>query len=79
GLARLGRGPLALVDVLGHAVHYDQTHTAQALAGSGVRCPPLAEYLPVLVRYVLDVTRGTTTPTVPVTEDADVHDPLDEA
>jgi dephospho-CoA kinase len=81
GLARLGRGPLALVDVLGHAVHYDQTHTAQALAGSGVRCPPLAEYLAVLVRYVLDVTRGTTSPsiTAPQDADADVHDSLDEA
>ncbi len=79
GLARLGRGPLALVDVLGHAVHYDQTHTAQALAGTGVRCPPLADYLPVLVRYVLDVTRGTTTPTVPTPDEADVNDPLDKS
>ncbi len=58
GLSRLGKGPLALVDVLGHTVHYDQTNTAQALAGSTLRCPPLADYLPVLVRYVLDVARG---------------------
>ncbi|HEY0477392.1 MAG TPA: dephospho-CoA kinase [Kofleriaceae bacterium] len=74
GLSRLGRGPLAFVDVLDHAVHYDQTHTAQALAGTGVRCPPLAEYLPALVRYVLDVTRVV----VPEAVD-DISDPLDRA
>jgi dephospho-CoA kinase len=74
GLARLGRGPLAFVDVLDHAVHYDQTNTAQALAATTVRCPPLAEYLPVLVRYVLDVTREAPPPPAD-----DVSDPLDEA
>jgi dephospho-CoA kinase len=74
GLARLGRGPLAFVDVLDHAVHYDQTSTAQALAGTTVRCPPLADYLPVLVRYVLEVTRGE-----PPSEPDDVADPLDQA
>jgi len=74
GLSRLGRGPLAFVDVIDHAVHYDQTNTAQALAGTTVRCPPLAEYLPVLVRYVLDVTRSGLTP-----ELEDVSDPLDGA
>jgi hypothetical protein len=72
GLARLGRGPLAFVDVINHAVHYDQTHTAQALAGTRVQCPALADYLPVLVRYVLDVTRGT----LPSELD-EVSDPLD--
>ena len=77
GLARLGRGPLALVDVLGHAVHYDQTNTAQALAGTGLACPALADYLPVLVRYVLDVTRRPAPPPAAIIEDAD--DPLDEA
>ena len=39
------------------AVHYDQTNTAQALAGTTVRCPALADYLPALVRYVLEVAR----------------------
>lgn len=73
GLSRLGRGPLAFVDVIDHAVHYDQTNTAQALARTGVRCPTLAEYLPVLVRYVLDVTRSGLTADL-----EDVHDPLDE-
>jgi hypothetical protein len=75
GLSRLGRGPLAFLDVLDHAVHYDATNTAQALAGTAVRCPPLAAYLPVLVRYVLDVTRET----LPAAEVEDVSDPLDEA
>lgn len=73
GLSRLGRGPLAFVDVLDHAVHYDQTNTAQALAGTTVRCPPLADYLPVLVRYVLDVTREA--PRGPGDE---TSDPLDQ-
>jgi hypothetical protein len=72
GLARLGRGPLALVDVLGGAVHYDQTNTAHALAGTQVRCPPLIDYLPTLVRYVLDVTRDLPPPPLD-----DVSDPLD--
>lgn len=73
GLSRLGRGPLAFVDVIDHAVHYDQTNTARALAGTMLRCPSLAEYLPVLVRYVLDVTRGA----LPAELD-EVNDPLDE-
>ncbi|HET7500560.1 MAG TPA: dephospho-CoA kinase [Kofleriaceae bacterium] len=74
GISRLGRGPLAFLDLLDHAVHYDQTNTQHALAGTSVRCPPLAEYLPVLVRYVLDVTRGALPD-----ELEDVSDPLDEA
>ncbi|HSR97422.1 MAG TPA: dephospho-CoA kinase [Kofleriaceae bacterium] len=75
GLSRLGRGPLAFVDTIDHAVHYDQTNTAQALAGTTVRCPALAEYLPVLVRYVLDVTRGGL---AREPEPDDVSDPLDK-
>lgn len=71
GLARLGRGPLAFVDVLDHPVHYDQTNTVRALATTAVRCPPLADYLPMLVRYVLDVARP------PELEHDDVSDPLD--
>jgi dephospho-CoA kinase len=73
GLSRLGRGPLAFLDAIAHAVHYDQTNTTQALAGTSVRCPPLSEYLPVLVRYVLEVTRSGLT-----RELEDVSDPLDE-
>nr|MBA3500871.1 dephospho-CoA kinase [Deltaproteobacteria bacterium] len=72
GLSRLGRGPLALVDVLDHPVHYDQTNTARALAGTPVQCPALADYLPVLVQYVLDITKS---PIRPSSED--IADPLD--
>jgi hypothetical protein len=79
GLARLGRGPLAFLDVLDHAVRYDQTHTAQALAGTGVRCPPLADYLPVLVRYVVETARGALAAEAEIAEELDdVSDPLDE-
>lgn len=74
GLSRLGRGPLAFVDVLDRPVHYDQANTAQALAGTGLRCPALAEYLPALVRFVLDVTRD-----VPPELPEEVSDPLDQA
>jgi dephospho-CoA kinase len=74
GLARLARGPLALVDVLGHAVHYDQTNTAAALAGTGLTCPALADYLPVLVRYVQDVAKQGQPPAVSAEE---VFDPLE--
>ena len=72
GLARLGRGPLAFLDMLDHAVHYDQTNTANALAGTRLKCPPLADYLPALVQHVLDVTRDA----APLEHDEAV-DPLD--
>ncbi len=71
GLARLGRGPLAFMDLLDHAVHFDSTNTAQALAGTTVRCPSLGDYLDVLVRYVLDVARAQPPP-----ELDDIIDPL---
>ncbi len=73
GLARLGRGPLTFMDLLEHAVHYDQTNTAQALAGTTIRCPSLPDYLPVLVQHVLDVSRA------PATREQldEVADPLD--
>lgn len=71
GLSRLGKGPLAFVDVLDHPVTYDQTNTASVLAQTSLRCPALADYLPVLVRYVLDVSRS------PEVVHEDVSDPLD--
>jgi len=58
GLARLGRGPLAFVDILDRAVHYDQTNTIAALSGARIVCPSLPEYLGTLVRHVLDVTKA---------------------
>ena len=74
GLARLGRGPLAFVDLLDHAVHYDQTNTLEALSGSRIVCPPLADYLGTLVRHVLEVTK----PGEPVARPSsdDILDPL---
>ena len=72
GLSRLGRGPAAFVDLLDHPVHYDQTNTARALVGTTVRCPALLDYLPTLVRYVLDVARP---PVRPSSED--ITDPLE--
>ena len=72
GLARLGRGPLAFLDLLDHAVHYDSTNTARALAGTTVRCPSLPDYLPVLVQHVLEISRHAT----PLEVD-EVADPLD--
>lgn len=70
GLARLGRGPRAVLDLLDHTVHYDQTNTANALAGSMLRCPPLGSYLQVLVDQMLVMTRDLTQTDEPV-------DPLD--
>lgn len=74
GLARLGRGPLAFVDMLDHAVHYDHTNTREALAGSRISCPPLADYLGTLVRHVLDVTRQGEPAPRPSSDD--ILDPL---
>lgn len=76
GLARLGRGPLAFMDLLDHAVHYDQTNTAQALAGTKISCPALADYLPVLVRYVRDLAKPAPRPSAEGVSE-DVSDPLD--
>ncbi len=74
GLARLGRGPLAFMDLLDHAVHYDQTNTIQALAGSRIVCPPLADYLGTLVRHVIDVSKPGAPAARPSYED--IPDPL---
>jgi dephospho-CoA kinase len=73
GLARLGRGPLTFLDLIDHTVHYDQTNTAQALAGTTIRCPSLADYLPVLVRHVLDAARAPAS----AAELDEIADPLD--
>ncbi|HEY0254980.1 MAG TPA: SDR family oxidoreductase, partial [Kofleriaceae bacterium] len=72
GLAKLGRGPLAFLDMLDHVVHYDQTNTANALAGTTLRCPALSDYLPTLVDHMLAVTKDS-----PRIVDQDVVDPLE--
>jgi dephospho-CoA kinase len=74
GLSRLGRGPLAFVDILDHVVHYDQTNTIQALSGSRIVCPPLPDYLGTLVRYVIDVTKPGEAPIRPSSDE--IPDPL---
>ena len=74
GLSRLGRGPLAFMDLLDHVVHYDQTNTIQALSGSRIACPPLADYLGTLVRHVLDVTKAGEPAPRPSSDD--IPDPL---
>jgi hypothetical protein len=59
--------------MIDHAVHYDSTNTAQALAGTTIRCPSLSDYLPVLVQHVLDVSRAPDA----APELEDIADPLD--
>jgi hypothetical protein len=63
--------PLAFLDLPPRRT--TTTNTAQALAGTSLRCPPLADYLPVLVRYVLDLSRSAAPPVA-----EEVSDPLDE-
>ena len=73
--AAIGAQPraVAFLDMLDHTVYYDQTNTTNALAGSTLRCPPLADYLPVLVQHVLDVSRAPLRPE----EIDEIADPLD--
>jgi thioester reductase-like protein len=37
-----------------HPTHYDTTNTERDLAGSGIACPPVADYLPTLVGFMQD-------------------------
>jgi dephospho-CoA kinase len=76
GLARLGRGPLAFVDLLDHAVLYDQTNTHQLLAGTTVRCPALVDYLPALVQHVLAVSKPPDAQVARARTEDTVDDPL---
>jgi dephospho-CoA kinase len=71
GLSRFARGPRTFLDVLEHPVRYEQTNTAAALGGSGIVCPPLAEYLPVLVDYARSISTRATRPS-----SDDIADPL---
>jgi len=73
GLARLGRGPLTFLDMIDHVVYYDQTNTAEALAGTTIRCPSLVDYLAVLVRHVIDISRAPDE----APEVEEIADPLD--
>lgn len=44
--------PAAAVDYFVHPTHYDTTNAQRDLEGTGVRCPPVADYLPTLVRFL---------------------------
>ncbi|HET8621575.1 MAG TPA: SDR family oxidoreductase [Acidimicrobiales bacterium] len=51
-LARWVGIPGSAVEYFVHPTHYDTTETSRLLAGSGVACPPVADYLPNLVRFM---------------------------
>jgi hypothetical protein len=44
--------PADAVEYFVHPTHYDTAQTDADLAGSGVACPPVADYLPNLVRFM---------------------------
>ena len=44
--------PRETIEYANHDVRYDVLNTLGALDGTGIDCPPLASYLPVLVDYV---------------------------
>ncbi|WP_092530341.1 SDR family oxidoreductase [Amycolatopsis arida] len=53
--------PAEVLPALSSPVEFDTTATRAALAGTGIECPPLAEYAPTLYRYWaehLDVDRA---------------------
>ena len=64
GTVSLGRLPLQLLPVrrllevpgevleyFNHATHFDTKNAVAALEGTGVKCPHLLEYMPVLVEF----------------------------
>ena len=44
--------PASAVEYFVHPTHYDTTQAQRDLEGSGVVCPPVADYLPTLVRFM---------------------------
>jgi thioester reductase-like protein len=44
--------PAAAVEYFVHPTHYDTTEAQRDLAGSGVTCPPVQDYLPTLVTFM---------------------------
>jgi thioester reductase-like protein len=51
-VARFVGIPATAVEYFLHPTHYDTTAATDDLAGSGIGCPPVAEYLPTLVRFM---------------------------
>jgi thioester reductase-like protein len=54
GVYRLMRIPSASIDYFVQPTRYDVRHASEDLVGSGVACPPFAEYLPRIVQYWKD-------------------------
>jgi thioester reductase-like protein len=52
GVDRLLGIPSSAVDYFCHPTFYDTTNASDDLAGTGTSCPPIASYLPTLVRFV---------------------------
>lgn len=46
--------PASAVAYFVHPTHYDTTEAQRDLAGSDVSCPPVADYLPTLVRFMAE-------------------------
>ena len=43
--------PVEMLPHLLYDIRYDNAQTSADLAGSGIRCPNLFDYLPILIRY----------------------------
>jgi thioester reductase-like protein len=52
GVGRMLRIPSAMLPYFEHPGHYDTALTTAALAGSGIACPPLPDYLGRLIAYM---------------------------
>ena len=46
--------PASAVEYFAHPTHYDTAETVRDLAGSGVSCPAVPDYLPTLVRFMTE-------------------------
>lgn len=46
--------PASAVEYFAHPTHYDTANTDRDLAGSGVSCPAVPDYLPALVRFMTE-------------------------
>ena len=54
GLEATTRHDVKAVEYFVHPTHYDTTNTDRDLAGSGIACPRVPDYLPTLVRFFLE-------------------------
>jgi len=70
GIDRLAKSPRAFLDALATPVSYSFANTAELLADTDIRCPPLESYVEGLVEYVQHRLREKRN------RDAEVDDPL---